>query len=464
MLAARFQKLLFITLSLALGVIVFYKAATLSFTHDESGTYLFFHDKSWPELFLSQYVWVSANNHILNTILFQISSRLFGVSELSLRLPNALAYVGTAIVCFWFMFKYLHSFWARVLLFSILLVNPFTLEYFSLCRGYGLSMFFHFSGLCLLYAYISEPKNKTLYAAFFMLMLGSLSLLTNLILLPIYTLALWIWAYQNNAFSFKKNIHLFIAPGAFSLLSLALWARPVYFLSLNKEFKYGAQSLWTSLNNALANSMHYQSHKDQTIIYIFSAVFIALLLAALVYSFAKKKSAFFGYGVIILVLFLYAVYFMLDIYFPTDRKTTMYFPLLALFFATLIGRASSGILKIAAGILVGLLAYNFVEQVQLHATWEWYYDQKTKENIATLGAQKHKNFKLKTHWHLHPTATFYIQTKNYNNIELIAYNKDFQITQNPNVVLTYKDDMKNYTQYRGEETNEPITLFYKTNN
>ena len=84
-----------------MGTIVVYRAATLSFTHDESGTYLFFHENTIWELFTNRKVWFSANNHILNSILAGFSHKYFGYSAFTIRFPNLLSFILYA----YFLFK-----------------------------------------------------------------------------------------------------------------------------------------------------------------------------------------------------------------------------------------------------------------------------------------------------------------------------------------------------------------------
>ncbi len=78
------DKLLLIILFTSLFVYVILRAYLLSFTHDESLSYTIVEGKiTWGK---------TANNHLLNTLLMSLSSSLFGMSELGLRLPNVLSF------------------------------------------------------------------------------------------------------------------------------------------------------------------------------------------------------------------------------------------------------------------------------------------------------------------------------------------------------------------------------------
>ena len=117
----------------AIGVYVVLRAWKLGFTHDESLSYgIVWGDSGFAS---------SANNHWLNTWLMGVSGRVFGHSELALRLPNVAAYALYGVCCGLLLVELRHA-GARLAGFTILFANPFLLEFFSLARGYGLSLGF----------------------------------------------------------------------------------------------------------------------------------------------------------------------------------------------------------------------------------------------------------------------------------------------------------------------------------
>jgi hypothetical protein len=71
--------------------LLFVRAYSLSFTHDESLTYLHGVRPGLTKILAFSYV--DANNHPLNTLLTWLSSLAFGNAELALRLPNVVAFV-----------------------------------------------------------------------------------------------------------------------------------------------------------------------------------------------------------------------------------------------------------------------------------------------------------------------------------------------------------------------------------
>ena len=78
-----------------LGLFVFsnYKAAKMGMTHDESSTFLNYSTTNVWSCFSDPFCWGTANNHMLNTFLFQQTVHWFGLSEWSLRLPNVVLHL-----------------------------------------------------------------------------------------------------------------------------------------------------------------------------------------------------------------------------------------------------------------------------------------------------------------------------------------------------------------------------------
>jgi len=113
-----------------------YRAATQSITVDEAFTYLKF--VAPPLKAMSAFY--DANNHVLNTLLAKAAVRLFGASELTVRLPSLLG--GLAyFAALWLVCRRLFGqggwFLLAVALNSL---NPFLLDYLSAARGYSLAL------------------------------------------------------------------------------------------------------------------------------------------------------------------------------------------------------------------------------------------------------------------------------------------------------------------------------------
>jgi hypothetical protein len=135
------------------------RAATISLTHDEAFTFFSYVKQPWEFTLEVKYT----NNHLLNSILTKVSTGFFGESEFALRLPNVLGgfmfFVCGAILVNNFKAKN----WFAPLAFIALAGNPFLLDFFSLCRGYGISMGLLAAAL-LFQQYVFVRKKKSVFA------------------------------------------------------------------------------------------------------------------------------------------------------------------------------------------------------------------------------------------------------------------------------------------------------------
>src|ERR1035438_9323453 len=85
------NKILFI-IAAFLFIYIVLRAYLLSITFDESFTYIDFIKTKFIFKFKEHKI-SDANNHILNTWLMELSSKVFGTSEFTLRLPNVMAHL-----------------------------------------------------------------------------------------------------------------------------------------------------------------------------------------------------------------------------------------------------------------------------------------------------------------------------------------------------------------------------------
>lgn len=169
-----------------------YRAATQSIAHDEALTYQWFLRGPVSEAWTKY----NANNHILHTYLCRISIGIFGLSELSLRLPSllggALYLFGVYRIC-----RYVFGQNSLFLLaVSLLSLNPFVLDYLSAARGYGMAIaFFLWALYYFLKLDLRAPQKKVLWQ---MGTTAGLAVSANLTLLfPVIalgmTLLIWCW-------------------------------------------------------------------------------------------------------------------------------------------------------------------------------------------------------------------------------------------------------------------------------
>src|SRR5262249_21108054 len=121
--------------------------------------------------------------------------KLFGNTELSLRLPTLfgyLLYLGGGV---WLLMR-LQNVWLSIAGFLLLNLNPFLLDFFFLSRGYGLALGFLMLSLALFTnAYLHKTKPDFILYLFGSAAAGGLAVLANFAFLDFYAplLAACVW-------------------------------------------------------------------------------------------------------------------------------------------------------------------------------------------------------------------------------------------------------------------------------
>lgn len=111
------------------------RAVTQSVTLDEADTYFWFVANS--EVF-----YPFPNNHVLNTVLIWISTHLFGLSSLTLRIPALLGGALYIIVCYYLCRRLILGFVLQFAVFLCLTLNPLVMDFMVAARGYSLALAF----------------------------------------------------------------------------------------------------------------------------------------------------------------------------------------------------------------------------------------------------------------------------------------------------------------------------------
>jgi hypothetical protein len=148
-----------LVVAVCMGLLVYEtaRAVRVPLTYDEAASYL---------RYISADVWAVfrfdiATNHFLNTLLTKLSSLVFGTSELALRLPNLAGY---AMYLYYSVrvLRLLRHRGIAVAAFLVLNLNPYILDYFSLSRGYGLSLGLMAAALFYVIAFLRDLASGSL--------------------------------------------------------------------------------------------------------------------------------------------------------------------------------------------------------------------------------------------------------------------------------------------------------------
>lgn len=231
------------------------RAITVSFTWDESWS--FAHYVIPRVYFQNAFDEMGANHHLLNVWGMITASRLFGNSELSLRLPNLLAHAiflyATARIAL-----RSHSFIVSLSAFLVLNANPYLLDFFSLARGYGLAIGWMMLSMWMFTRYYTEGRQlKWLALGMLMAVLAALSNLIMInFLLAVTTAftALWAMDAVRGEGTAWKHLGMVVTGVALGLAATLPSASALY---RGGALFFGCDSVWDCVLNSFGNKLMY---------------------------------------------------------------------------------------------------------------------------------------------------------------------------------------------------------------
>ena len=137
------------------------RSARVPLTYDEAAAYIRYIDSSVPSVFdtgpLSVFDFEVATNHFLNTLFTKACYLVAGSSEFVLRLPNLFGYAMFMAFSLLILQRAVRPTFATGG-FLLLNLNPYVLDFFTLSRGYGLSLGFLMGGMFYVFRFLERLK------------------------------------------------------------------------------------------------------------------------------------------------------------------------------------------------------------------------------------------------------------------------------------------------------------------
>ncbi len=407
-----------------------YRAATESITADEAFTY---------NRFVATPLGVSlttydANHHVLNTYLCKISVALFGLSELTMRLP-ALAGALLFLVSLWRLARYaLGRGWLCLLAVALAGLNPFVLDYLSAARGYSLALGFFFWGLFLLTRYLAEdydPPERVLFRAGVAMGLAVAANLVFLVPAVGAGCAATALLVPRRA-GVWKLVDRFWGPAL--VPAFLFWVLPLAHAEAS-NFYYGARSLQEMVHSLAVPSLLHDERVyrlgagrwvDLAIRFLLPALALVILAGASAGAWRWFRRRDFRSPALLLLGFTMALslgaavaaHAWLGVLYPLGRTGIYWPPLVALasvcaaawlWSLPLPGRVAGAI--VAAALVLELVP--FAAGFTTDQIPEWRYDAGTKRIVGVLAArhaaEPGRRVRLGATWLLEPSLNFYRQ-------------------------------------------------------
>jgi hypothetical protein len=441
----------------------FYRAATQSIVHDEALSWQLYLSGPVSAIFQTY----SANNHFLATILFRLSTTLFGNSEFAMRLPTILA----GAWFFWTVFRLCGLIfgdgWLFLLACAALTLNPILLDFLVAARGYGLAMAGLFWALYQMLVWLHDREHGVsadmLHKRMWKAALGcAIAVAANLIMLtPVFVLAtaFCVLLLHNSetgaqselppptkarkkgkkakpesapepARSYTSFLH-FVVPVV--LLAIAfLLASPIE-LARGEDLYTGTSAAIESLRSLVHVSFSYGNGSgimprveriwsDIALVFLPVVTLAALVISVMTTRLARSPlvvaALFSSLAVVGSAILLAAAHLLSGIPYPEDR-TGIYFVPLASLAALGLARilferpGFPGWIGLAAALVVASFAVEFAAQWNVNSFWVWRYDADTKRIFEALEAAPKPpgQVRLGASWVFEPALNYYREVR-----------------------------------------------------
>ena len=427
-----------ITVSILLLIYTGYRAATLSFTIDESISFNVFVPLKFMDIV--SYKIASSNHHMINTLCMKFMSMIFGSSEFSLRFPSLLSHLFYII----FTYKIVKKISSPNLVlagFLLLNLNPYMLDFFSLARGYSLAVTFSVGSIFFLLSYIDDNKDKYIIWSLIFAMLATLSNFPLLIYyLSLISIINLYWIGSLNIFKLKevlkKNIPVFIC----SILLIIIMFEPIRKLVKYKEFYDGGlNGFWADTVGSLISATLYEQPYQQ-IASVFLKYFIGVsslaMIITLTYNFYIRKWRILTEGLTLAIILLFlpcivtiAQHIILKSNYLINRMALFLIPIFFFSILLLISNFTKSLkwkilTMIFIYVVAGAFTFHTIKSLNTSCALYWRFDADTKKMLSDLDIQVKKvnlcSVKLGVMSLYEPAINFYRKTKKYAWLEKVT--------------------------------------------
>jgi hypothetical protein len=431
-----------------LGSLIFFlvvkEAYILPLTHDEGNTIYCSTTSIWDIITFKDPV---PNNHILNTLFIKLSTALLGDGLFASRLHNTLSFLLFYIFTILISRRLFSNLWLQATLVVIMVLQPFLLDFFSVTRGYGLSIAFQTVSLYYLVKRWQEGKGSDL---FYSILWAAVGVYANFTVLNYYVPLCILLLAQSGIKNFKGNTkQLFRDFGVIfgcSLVLLSLIIIPVHKMVSTKQFVYWGNTGFIHdtvkpLIIALRSGVDYYGATNEEIQMVVISLITIISLAGLSISFFQKK---FSTHLVLLTILLISVigfniflFYAMDVPFLNARTALFFVPLVCIPFVLSIDSIFLKYRTLGMILIIGinsLFVQHFIRGFKVNSNFEWYYDKNTYEVLDYIkelaeSGQVSKPVKVNCYWIFYPSMSFHAEHHYKDVIEIMPWNTKIENDQ-----------------------------------
>ena len=451
------EDILYLCMGIFILFLVAKEAWVIPVTHDEVNTIELSHRPIWDIITYTDPV---PNNHILNTLMIKASQSIFGDHLMAARLHNVASFL------LFFIFTVLtgrilfRDDWLRLAFTFMLVLQPYLLDFFSVTRGYGLSLSFEMMSLYYFFRmiHLKSAKDVVWSACWAAVGVYANFTLLNYFVPLIFLLGVhsYIIFYDDQRKSFYSSIRILAVVG---LLLALLCYMPFTRMMATKQFVYWGTSgfivdtIKPLIISLRSGTEYFGWDNEKYYKYVFVILSIAGAMAIGLWKIHPNKQIFtYALSLLLLaVLYNHVQFWLADIPFLNARTALFFIPLVCLVLclgmeAMLSVHKLTGLLLIVLTVTVSL--QHFVRGYNGKSCYEWsgdaenYVVLKDLEDIIS-GENIAKPVKVNCHWVFHPSLDYHIHHSAYKDMmELVPYHKDCQPDTDAKFYFTQSDELE----------------------
>lgn len=425
------------------GAVLFFlvlrEAILIPLTHDEYSTIMTSYQPVWDIITYKDPI---PNNHILNTLLLKINIIIFGDHLITNRIHNALAFIPFFIFSILIAKKVTPVFLFQCFFLAMISLQPYLLDFFSVSRGYGLSVVFQVISIYYAIIYTQSYQSKNLL---FSLSFAAIGVLANFTLLNYFIPLSIILLYYSIKIHYNANTKeltkVFVGAITIMLILGTICYLPFTRMMATNQFVFWSSNNFFSdtvipLFSSLRSGVYYFNTSDKNyaiffLIYLISLTFISIFLFGK--NLQNKRmtilSLLFLFGTI---LYNNVQFYILKVPFLNARTSLLFVPLVAFNIFSMISELNYKTYKLTRVIAISTIlfcAQHFIRGYNGRVNYEWYFDQNTYEVLDEIMYRINSENRLKPvlldcHWYYHPSLTYHINQKYRGIITLVPYHKE----------------------------------------
>jgi len=406
---------------------VLIRSITVGITYDEVWTINEF--VSQNILNIINYTPCDANNHILNTLLIKLFF-LFGNHSLFIaRLPNVLSFILYLYYGHKITAQYLSPI-TGIACFLLLLLNPFLLDFFSIARGYGLSLAFLLTSIYFAFKFDREARVSHVWRT---IGFGAIAVLCNFSLLN-YWIALVILInsialLRGEKYNFKKSL---LSTIGIAIVLFAIVYEPIRKLKVTGNLYYGGNTGFYSDTLESLTKYSLYTTESNSLIYYSLNIFLLVLILTILISFFFNRTLYSLKNIVLSVTTLCILsvvlqHHLLDTPYLIDRTALFFYPLFILSLCFSLNDFYHKSTSIIISLIVMVFGINFFSKANLYKITTWYFDSHSEEILNLLnkkGAEQERKIKIDFSWPFQSSFGYYVRQNNYPYIEIVKNKQD----------------------------------------